>query len=403
MVEKKLKNHTPQSVSSELFVPVRIIIVAVLTLTATASAQTPVALKPDKLGDVRIEVSDDGSSAVQRIPLKTPTPPILSLRLEKGDNSGGPVPYLVFNSDATDARVEFTEPVTAKRPVAVLLETHKGSGQLADGRIVFSAADAAIDGPTAKLESHPGNDRIGFWTSLDDRVIWNYEATRPGSYTVDLTYSLSGNETSKIELQLGRQSLKQTLTGTESWYRYRTVALGPVRIPATGRTQLSVQGLEKSGAAVMNLKSVVLRPAPEGKPIAQGDDGIVVCHARDVTIHGVKVQYEPRPVKNTVGYWTNPKDWVSWDFKIRKPGRFEVEVLQGCGKGHGGSRVSVFVNGEKLTFTVEDTGHFQNFKPRIVGTVTILQPGVSTLKIVPIDKKSVAVMDVRQVRLIPVK
>lgn len=384
--------------------PIRVILIITCALAGPARAQEPLKVKPDELGDVRIELGRAGESAVvQRIPLKTPVPPILSVRLDGFDTSTAPVPYLVFNSDATDARVEFSNVVGRDSGAVVVLETRKTSGQLPDGRIVFSAADATVEGSTAKRESHPGNDRIGFWTGLDDRVVWNYQATRPGTYTAELTYSLSGDATSSIEIRLGDRSLKQTLTGTGSWYRYRTVALGSIAIPAAGRTRLSVKGIEKSGTAVMNLKSVVLRPAPEGKPIVQGDDGIVVCHARDVTIHGVKVQYEPRPQKNTVGYWTNPKDWVSWDFEIRTPGRFEVEVLQGCGKGHGGSRVSVFVNGEKLTFTVEDTGHFQNFKPRIVGAVTIPEAGVSTLKIVPIDKKSVAVMDVRQVRLIPVK
>src|SRR5690606_4010695 len=91
----------------------------------------------------------------------------------------------------------------------------------------------------------------------------------------------------------------------------------------------------------MNLKAVTLRPTCEGASPQQAGDGTITCHARDVTIQGVKVQYEPKPEKNTVGYWVNEKDWVYWDFKVTQSGTFQVEILQGCGAGHGGSEVKL--------------------------------------------------------------
>jgi hypothetical protein len=54
-----------------------------------------------------------------------------------------------------------------------------------------------------------------------------------------------------------------------------------------------------------------------------------------------------------------------------------------------------------FAFTVEDTGHFQNFKERSLGVVTLAAPRVHTLQIRPHKKAAAAVMDVRQVRLIP--
>lgn len=358
----------------------------------------PLPLESDARGEVVILLTKERIAG--GMDLRTPIPSVVSLRFAASSEST--VPYLVFNPDATQARIEFAPSPKKNTPDVLTLDVAERSGQLADGRIVFSAIDARIVGSTAKLESHPGNHRIGFWTQLDDRVEWDYTPTRPGAYDLELTYSLAGDATSDIRISLGENSLSAVIEGTGSWYRYRTVPLGRMQL-ATGETRVSVSATAKTGAAAMNLKAIVLRPAPEGKPIVQADNGEVLCHARDVTIHGVKVQYEPRPEKNTVGFWVNPDDWVSWDFEVCRPGRFAVEVLQGCGKDHGGSRVSVFVNEQKLEFTVEDTGHFQNFKPRVIGEVAIEQPGRATLRIVPIDKKSVAVMDVRQVRLIPVK
>ncbi|HSG70463.1 MAG TPA: hypothetical protein VLA12_08615 [Planctomycetaceae bacterium] len=360
-------------------------------------AGEPLKLEPDKLGDVLIPLTDEKLSAVE---LQTPIPSILSVRFATGTES---IPYLVFNGDATKAKLEFSKTAEPAEKRSLLIESAEKSGQQPDGRIFFTAADSKVEGSIAKLESHPGNDRIGFWTNLDDRVVWDYEATRPGTYSAEITYSLDGESESEVNLEFGESTLSKKLRGTGSWYRYRTLEVGTIKIPAQGNYSLAVSGTRKTGAALMNLKSVVLRPAPEGKPIVQQESGEIVCHARDVTIHGIKVQYEPRPEKNTVGYWIHPEDTVSWDFKVNKPGEFDVEVLQGCGKGHGGSEVSVLVDGQKLEFEVEDTGHFQNFKPRVIGRVKLAERGSSTLAIIPIKKASVAVMDVRQVRLIPVK
>lgn len=138
---------------------------------------------------------------------------------------------------------------------------------------------------------------------------------------------------------------------------------------------------------------------PQGKLVTQADDGTVLLHARDVFIHGTNVRYEPQTNKNTVGYWTKKDDWVSWDFEIKKPGKFTVEILQGCGKGSGGAEVEFSVGEQVLKVTVEDTGHFQNFKPRDIGTFTFDKSGRYTLAVKPKTKPGVAVMDLRQITL----
>lgn len=70
--------------------------------------------------------------------------------------------------------------------------------------------------------------------------------------------------------------------------------------------------------------------------------------------------------------------------------------------GTGGSEVQVLVNGEKLRFIVEDTGGFQNFVPKKIGKVKFATPGKYSLEVRPQSKKAGAVMDIRQVKLIPV-
>lgn len=130
-------------------------------------------------------------------------------------------------------------------------------------------------------------------------------------------------------------------------------------------------------------------------------NGVLTLAAHDAITHGQTLRYEPQPHKNTVGYWSRVEDWCEWQF-VAPPGRYEVQIHQGCGKGQGGSEVALHIGGQQIVFTVEETGHFQNFKNRSLGTVELTAEAEQTLELRPRTKKTGVVMDVRRVRLIPV-
>ena len=147
---------------------------------------------------------------------------------------------------------------------------------------------------------------------------------------------------------------------------------------------------------------------PDYAPNPQASDGTITLAAKSADVRGVQLRFEPAPHKNTLGYWTQVDDYAFWAFTVKRPGRFEVELLQGCGKGQGGSVVEVSVETDggdivqELTMTVEDTGHFQNFVPRVVGTVDFSRAGSYLLSVKPQTKAAAAVMDLRQIVLRPV-
>lgn len=118
-------------------------------------------------------------------------------------------------------------------------------------------------------------------------------------------------------------------------------------------------------------------------------------------VGGPALRYELDKTKNTLGYWTNADDWASWEVDIRRPGEYRVSVLQGCGEGSGGAEVSVNLGGDELTFLVEDTGGFQNFKWRDVGSLTVDRAGMFPLIVKARTKPGPAVMDLRQIILRP--
>ena len=327
------------------------------------------------------------SASVKTLLLPSNAPNIIKVLVDKKVSP--------FEHDQKLNRIAIELDRNKKRLIEV--ETADNSKQLGDGRIIFSSIDAKIKGNTAKLEKNPSNYRIGFWSNLSDSIFWNYKATRWGMYDVELTYSLESKK-SKIHIQIGDKSIDSEIQATNSWYKYNTVRLGKIYLPKSGQYLISVKGVEKESAAVMNFKSLVLVPTSEGKEIIQSGRNISL-HSRDSKVNGVTLRYEPAQKKQCLGYWSNPSDWASWDFIVKEPGDYTVTVRQGCGRGHGGSKVSIISGTQKLIFNAEDTGGFQNWKNIDIGSIKLKDPGLNILEVRPLDKKSVAVMDIQEIIL----
>lgn len=135
----------------------------------------------------------------------------------------------------------------------------------------------------------------------------------------------------------------------------------------------------------------------------QKPDGTLVLLATNATLHGKTIRYEPQPHKNTVGYWTKSEDWVSWDFKVNTPGKFDVTLTQACGKGSGGSEVAFTVGGQTIKDIVPDTGAFTNWVQRTIGSFTLASAGAYTISVKAMKKPGLAVMDLRAITLTPKK
>jgi arylsulfatase A-like enzyme len=130
----------------------------------------------------------------------------------------------------------------------------------------------------------------------------------------------------------------------------------------------------------------------------EGANSLIFLEARDAKVKATKMKYEEPPQKDTLGFWVNAADTASWTFQATKAGTYRVTVLQGCGKGNGGSVVALDTQQGSCEFTVEETGHFQRFVPREVGKLTLVA-GENTLTVRPVKKAKAAVMDLRRVTL----
>jgi hypothetical protein len=258
-----------------------------------------------------------------------------------------------------------------------------------DGRIIFTATVDRIVGDET------------------NQCSWDYKPTRWGMYEVSLTYANTGPAGSEVEVACDAAKVVGTLATTGSVDRDAKLSLGRLYVADTKPRTLTVRYSRQVDGAVM-VKTVTLSPACEGKPPTQADDGVVTLHGRDATVQGTVLRYEPAEKKQTLGFWTRPTDAAVWSFTVTQAGTFDVEVLQGCGPGQGGSVMTVAVDAgqqaaaEPLEFTVEATGGFQDFRPRMIGSVGSLAAGQHTLRIMPKQIAKQAACDIRQVRLVPV-
>jgi len=197
--------------------------------------------------------------------------------------------------------------------------------------------------------------------------------------------------------------IKGTLSGKElagvSDGAATTVKLGRVYLEKPGKLPLALEAEPAGAAKPISIKALTLTPAPEGKPIVQDADVSITLHARDSIVHGNGLRFENKPEKNTLGYWGNEKDWVSWEFEVKKPAKFIVFAMHGSG---GGSEIEIAVGEQKLNWTTKNTGGYHTFTFLEVGTLSLDTAGPYTLTLKPTKKVGGAVMDLRQLVLSPI-
>jgi lysophospholipase L1-like esterase len=271
--------------------------------------------------------------------------------------------------------------------------------QTPDGRITFPASAARLSGDRTQLVT-PTSGPVSVTMTPGSAAEWNFKPTRWGRYDLVMNYALTGTAP-EMRLVLAGQAFTFTPPVTGSSERFSNAVAARVYLPESNPFSLQVATLGQPGFTGLHLSSLTLIPAPEGGEISQAANGVITLHSGEATTHSVMMRYEPATNKNCLGYWVNPADWADWTFQVKQPGTYDVQVWQGCGTGHGGSDVLVEVGDQKFPFVVEETGHFQNFVPRTLGRVTFPAAGTYTLAIKPQRKQGGAVMDIRQIRLVP--
>lgn len=131
-------------------------------------------------------------------------------------------------------------------------------------------------------------------------------------------------------------------------------------------------------------------------------DGTIVFNAKDATVHGTTLYARDFDDTGDLCTWTNPQEWVSWQFQLNRPGDYVVDFRYSCPRGSLGSTFAVTVDDARLTGEIaQPTASWDDHVRLQIGTVKLEHPGMLELGIKPQHKPRVAVMNLTRVRLVP--
>lgn len=152
----------------------------------------------------------------------------------------------------------------------------------------------------------------------------------------------------------------------------------------------SVIKLELEGLAVV--EEMAVRPT---------QDGLFLLGPLDATLSPFGPKVEERAGGVSLGHWTNQAASASWTIRADKPGTFRVELLGSSQRS--GHEVLVEVHDQRLTGPVPRTDSWDSYVVFSPGEVTLAQPGAVTVRVSAGSLFSKALMNLRQVRLVPIR
>ena len=100
--------------------------------------------------------------------------------------------------------------------------------------------------------------------------------------------------------------------------------------------------------------------------------------------------------------WSNTNDKLIWNYRTAADGWFDVEITYGAPSDVSGSTFSIYSGGEKVSGTIENTGGHYSFKTKSIGRIHLSANPSANLEIKAEQLKPGSLMNMKQLRLIPV-
>jgi alpha-L-fucosidase len=123
------------------------------------------------------------------------------------------------------------------------------------GNLALPAAEAEVDGTTARYEQGFERDNIGYWLNASDSVFWDIRLAAPTAFTVHLQLACQDDDAGSTFEVLGLQG---TVPATGGWGAFREIEVGRIHL-AAGDHRVRVKPVRMARGAMMNLRRVILR------------------------------------------------------------------------------------------------------------------------------------------------
>jgi len=161
----------------------------------------------------------------------------------------------------------------------------------------------------------------------------------------------------------------------------------PEQKPCDYAFALKIEGKGLQPAEVPEQSSVI-RPAA---------DGSLTLDADGAELHGVQVQVESRGGHSNVGFWDNPKDWISWKLQLPKGGAYQVTASIAAAAGD--SELVLEAPGQQLAGKAARTNGWDDFQAVALGKLELKQAGECVVKLRPRDAATWKPINLRFLKL----
>lgn len=181
----------------------------------------------------------------------------------------------------------------------------------------------------------------------------------------------------------------------------------------TGRTLLPVEINERGiyidvrNQQFKDDHSTVIVLETTGKSLSslgtfQEDDGTFTLAAGDANLKdGIALSAGPKAYLHS---WMKQESAVQWNMNVKQPGKYKVILQYACTNESAGSVIQVVAGKTTLKGTVKSTDDsWGAFKDWEIGVVNLPAKGPQSIQINALTKPGLGVMNLRNVRLVPVK
>lgn len=132
----------------------------------------------------------------------------------------------------------------------------------AEGDIRLHAKDARVHAKNMRYEPQANKNVLGFWTLASDWADWEFNVDKAGLYEIEVQQGCgtrSGG--AEVAVEVGGETLMFVVQETGHFQHMISRTIGQVQLSA-GEQTLAIKPKTKPGAAVMDIRRVVLRPLP---------------------------------------------------------------------------------------------------------------------------------------------
>lgn len=135
---------------------------------------------------------------------------------------------------------------------------------------------------------------------------------------------------------------------------------------------------------------------------AADPEGTIVLPAKAATLSGGgTICFQGGTNRICIGHWNGTSNTVSWTFRVPEKKTYRLFITFSCDNGQAGSKFEVAIANQIVGGTVSGTGDWGKFEEMDLGPVMLRKPGDYDLVIRPTRVARTAVMNLRQVKLVP--